>query len=125
MKKIFLIIAFLITGGLFSFFSFLYGSVEPEYGPPTGSDITCQSLALRPNDLREITYSRGFPIQKSDTIQFDIVCGYASKYVPSPGEIARSWQLYANWVIYAFLFTSVAFGLNKIKKHNSSPYHKR
>ena len=124
MKKVLFIAILFILSGLLSFMSFFYGSVEPEYGPSIGNNAYCQSLAVNPKVLREITYSRGFPIQKTDTIQFDVVCDYANTYAPSPGEIARSWQLYVNWFFYTFLLTSMALGLNKIKKHISSPYDK-
>lgn len=117
MKKVFLALLALTIGLALAFFSFLYGTVEPDYGPPTGSDSTCRSLALRPSDIKEITYSRGFPIQKTDTVMFDVVCGESSTYVPSPGEIARSWQFYANGILYSLIVFGIAAVIKKPKNN--------
>lgn len=104
MRKVLVMFVVIVLSGvgfLASFLSFDHGSVRPDYGPTIGY-VSCASLAIvGPTDVREITYHKGFPFQKSGVDEFDVSCAPSSSYALERGEIISSWQFYANAVIYS------------------------
>lgn len=114
MKKIASLSCVLGIGLMLSFYSFNVGSVEPTFGPPTGGEL-CR--ALMDIDLKDITYHRGLPVQKSDTVSFDVACGNSDSYTPSHLTIIRSWQFYVNWAFYSSVLLGIFVAISKARKH--------
>jgi hypothetical protein len=119
MKKIVLIFVIVIIGLFMSYFSFFYfRSIEPDYGPATGK--LCQGGVVvndYPEYKKEIYYKQGFPIKKSGYDTTDTLCTDSQNYSISRNEKVRSWQFYANWIIYSGLLAGATLGIRKLRKH--------
>lgn len=110
----------LSLGGLVSLVSFQYGSSSPDFSITESEREFCKNLALHPPKYADIYYKRGFPFELSGEDEINIYCNNVTEYIPPLQAILRSWQFYANGIMYMSLLGGATILIKGVVLHQRS-----